>query len=78
MVTVATLVSGVNVAKLASADEVVREMLNVSSSSINVSSKAKTVVHCRVPTMSPLEKLSDIGKGPTKSLVSTNTERCKF
>ena len=46
MVTVATLASGVNVIKLASADDVVREMLNVSSSSINVSSIANTVVHC--------------------------------
>ena len=70
MVMVATLASGVNVAKLVSADEVAREMLNVSSSSINVSSKANTVVHCSAPTISPLEKLSDIGKGPTKSLES--------
>ena len=46
MVMVATLASGVNVTKLASADEVVREMLNVSSSSILVSSMANTVVHC--------------------------------
>ena len=65
MVMVATLASGVNVTKLASADEVVREMLNVSSSSINVSSMANTVVHCGAPTISPLEKLSDIGLGPT-------------
>ena len=46
MVMVATVASGVNVTMLASADEVAREMLNISSSSINVSSKAKTVVHC--------------------------------
>ena len=45
MVTVATLACGVNVTKLASADEVAREMLNVSSSSTSVSSKANTVVH---------------------------------
>ena len=43
MVMVATLASGVNVIKLA---EVIREMLNVSSSSINVSSIANIVVHC--------------------------------
>ena len=43
MVMIATLASGVNVTKLA---EVVREMLNVSSSSINVSSIAITVMHC--------------------------------
>ena len=46
IVIVATLASGVNLTKLASEGEVAREIVNASSSSMSVSSKAKNVVHC--------------------------------
>ena len=46
IVIVATLASGVNLTKLASEGEVAREIVNASSSSMSVSSKANNVVHC--------------------------------
>ena len=45
-VTVAILASGVNLIEFPSEGEAARAIVNVSSFSISVSSKANTVVHC--------------------------------